>query len=66
MAKTTEKPRTKNKLLRKIRFRFDFVSVRETPARYVKNVGIIGSMHGDKNETRPPMNATNIVISTIF
>jgi hypothetical protein len=65
-AKTTENPKTKNRLLRKICFCFDRVSARETPARYVKNVGMIGSIHGDKNETSPAMNATIIVISTIF
>jgi len=72
--KTIENPRTK-----KIVFRITLVLFIETvcvvsdltrseivvPDMYAKNAGIIGSIHGAKNEPIPAKSATKTVISVI-
>ena len=73
--KTTENPRTKNTVFRITLVLFieivwdsvDFVkSEIVIPEIYAKNAGMIGSMHGAKNEPNPAIRARKILISIII
>jgi hypothetical protein len=37
----------------------------DSPARYAKNPGMMGRMHGERNETMPAKNAMKMGISVI-
>ena len=72
--KTTENPRTKNTVFSITLVLFieivcnsvDFVkSEIVIPEIYAKNAGMIGSIHGAKNELTPATIARKILISTI-
>ena len=72
--KTTENPRTKNIVFRMTLVLFieivcDFVDFVKSeiviPEIYAKNAGMIGSIHGAKNELTPATIARKILISTI-
>ncbi len=73
--KTTENPRTKKIVFRMTLVLFieiicdsvDFViSEIVIPEIYAKNAGMIGSMHGAKNELNPAISARKMLISTIY
>ena len=73
--KTTENPRTKNTVFKITLVLFieivwdsvDFVkSEIVIPEIYAKNAGIIGSIHGAKNELIPATIARKILTSTIY
>ena len=73
--KTTENPRTKNTVFRITLVLFieivcdsvDFVkSEIVIPEIYAKNAGMIGSIHGAKNELTPAIIARKILISAIY
>ena len=73
--KTTENPRTKNIVFRITLVLFieivcnsvDFLkSEIVIPEIYAKNAGMIGSMHGAKNELIPAIIARKILIYTIY
>ena len=63
-AKTTENPRTKKTLLRKILSLDGFCT--DVPERYAKNPGIRGRTQGLKKEITPAKNAIMIVGSAII
>src|SRR3989339_569814 len=65
-ANITENPSTKKTAFRKISSLLGFVSASDEPARYAKNPGTIGSMHGLRKETIPAMNAIMIDSSAIY
>lgn len=58
-ANMTENPNTKNTLLRKVCVLDGIFSV-VLPDMYAMNPGIIGNMHGLKNETNPANTATKM------
>ena len=73
--KTTENPITKKIVFRMTLVLFieiicdsvDFViSEIVIPEIYAKNAGMIGSMHGAKNELNPAISARKMLISTIY
>ena len=73
--KTTENPRTKNTVFRITLVLFieivcdsaDFAkSEIVIPEIYAKNAGMIGSIHGAKNELTPAIIARKILISAIY
>ena len=73
--KTTENPRTKNIVFRITLVLFieivcvfvDFVkSEIVIPEIYAKNAGMIGSIHGAKNELTPASIARKMLISAIY
>ena len=62
-----ENPSTKKKLFKNISSRDGFAATLDddSPATYARNPGMIGRMHGERNDTMPAKKATKMGMLTI-